>query len=238
MKYCLLLVLFLSLSVASPVRAGNSKRNRLTVHDTIRLADSSALQKSELEMRRQIADIKSTVADTKESFYNTSIYLWSFIVGAFGVILVIVGFIGFRSVGTRVDEIRDNALNNQNNTQQLIRDIKSELDKKLDDLKGEFTEYKKEFTHRADRFEDQANSRIEKGLTSDMQLAVKSVMEGSFGKEIKTMSEQLGDLQTQVNGLESLRPLAEDLPINTNAPATPGKNAANINPSNNAFDAN
>jgi len=206
-------------------------------HDTIWIKDTTLSQQKALAMQQQIADLKSTVNATKESFYNTSIYLWTFIVGAFGIILVIGGVVGLRNVGTRVDEIRANVTTSERNNQRSLRNIRTDLDKKLDDLKTDHKEYKKEFTNRIDRFEDQTNSRIEKGLTSDMQLAVKSVMEGSFGKEVKSMSEQLGDLQTKVDRLESRLPVAENLAAPVNSPAALGENETTINSPSNLFDA-
>lgn len=156
-----------------------------------------------LNMNMQLLELQKNVADTKNSFYDSRIALHSFLITVIALIFIYLGFMGYKNVYGKVEE------------------NKTDLVKRIDDLKDDYRDFKKD-----------ANSQIEKGLDSEFSKAVQNIMKGSFGKNIDDMINRIEALEKNII-----------VNKNTDSSGSDGKSAESISsapttiqPESNAFD--
>jgi hypothetical protein len=199
MKHLLLLLFCLALT---SMQSRQSTHTAKLVRDTVFVKDSTAFQRQSLATQQQLVALEKTVADTKESFYNSRLYLWSIIIGLVGCLIIVGGIFGFRGFNARMDEFRQNSREQQNDTQQALNRMQDRLTEQLQEVKHDFEEHWRDLTDRADRFEDKAEKQIEKGLTSDMKSTIQLIMHSTFGMDIKKIDERLITLEDKLGQLE------------------------------------
>jgi hypothetical protein len=188
------------------------------------------------ELNSRVITLTSTVASTKESFYNSSIYLWTFILSAIGLIIVIVGFFGYKSISGKMSELKTTNDNSVTKSEENMKEIKSDLIQRITDNKSDIKDFKADQTKLFEKFEKESKEKIEKGLALDLQNAIDKIMKESFSSELKDLSEQVAALTTRLENISSKEetdttPLQKENKFNGEKIQSTG-----IKPTNNAFD--
>lgn len=195
-----------------------------------------AIQTQIADLNKQIISLTQTVASTKESFYNSNIYLWTFIITALGLIIVIAGYFGYRSISDKIAEIKIENEGSTEKSETAVKEIKSDLIQRIIELKGDIKDFKEDQQRKFEKFEKEANDKIDKGLDLALQKAIEKVMKGSYAKVIDDLNAQVAELRIKVDNLTPANPAGQ-----TQKP-TPEENkfdntgTAEVKPTNNAFD--
>lgn len=158
-----------------------------------------------LELQTEIVDLTKTVADTKESFYNSRIYLWAFLIAAFALLMVVVGYFGVQSLRNKLVEIRADVENSKNGSIATIAEIKNDLNKRIDELKVDFKDFKQDQKGNLEKFETTASEKIERGLDLALQDAINKIMKGSYGAVVEDLQEQIANLTISLEEIKSSR---------------------------------
>jgi len=188
-----------------------------------------------IEQNKQIASLTQTVASTKESFYNTNIYLWTFIITTIGFIVAIFGSLGYRNISQKLKDLKFENEKLIAKTEVNIRDNKTDLIQRLTEIKSDIKEFKETQSKHFEKFEKDANDKMDKGLGSALQEAIEKIMKESFVGEMNGISEQVSDLKNQFENLSSKSSEQQNL-IPENNDGLPLKEKGTIKPNKNAFD--
>lgn len=184
------------------------------------------------ELHKEIASLTQTVASTKESFYNSRIYLWTFIITALGLIIVIVGFFGYKSISDKIGEIRSENDSSRNRNESALKEIKNDLIQRITELKNDMRDFKTEQNRIFEKFEKDANDKIKQGLDTELSKAIEKVMKGSFEDKLNDLTEQVNSLSQSLNILTKTKDAAPMGSTEENVPTAP----ITIEPKTNAFD--
>lgn len=187
-----------------------------------------------LELKREVVDLTQIIADTKESFYNTRIYLWGFIIGAITLLIVLVGFVGVQSIRHILTEIKGDVESSKTNSNTSIKEIKEDLLKRVDDLKTDLRDFKLEQQRQFDKFEALSSEKIDKGLESAFQDAVNKIMKGTYGQVVDELQEQIAAIKITIDELKSNQSY---VPRSSSVETGRSEPVVAMKPSNNAFDA-
>lgn len=187
-----------------------------------------------IEQNKQIASLTQTVASTKESFYNTNIYLWTFIITAIGFIVAIFGSFGYRNISQKLKDLKSENEKLISKTEENIKDNKTDLIQRLTEIKSDVKEFKETQIKHFEKFEKEANDKMDKGLGSALQEAIDKIMKDSFVEEMNGISEQVSELKNQVENLSSKSAEQAVTPNNINGLAIEEKETTK--PNKNAFD--
>lgn len=169
-KYALLfLCLLLELNQLNAQRKPTIKR------DTVYIERNAPVNQADYEtkineLQREIADLSKTIGDTKQSFYDSKLNAWNFIVTAIGLVLLVFAYLGFRNISDLRQEINKDS-----------RDFRAEQN-------GRFENFVKESDH-----------KIQKGLDNELRQAIKKVMKGTFEEKINDIADQVAKLAERLD---------------------------------------
>jgi len=198
--------------------------------------NKSYYQEQIKELNSQILILTSTVASTKESFYNSSIYLWTFIITALGLIIVVVGIFGYKSISDKIAELKTTNDISISKSEVFVKEIKDDLIQRISDIKSDIKEFKNDQIRLFEKFEKESKDKIEKGLSLDLQNAIDKIMKESFSSDLSELSEQVADLTTKFDNLSSKEEYTKTPVQNENKFNGETSETAVIKPTNNAFD--
>lgn len=206
------------------------------INEVIPRRNEPDYQSQIVELNKQIITLTQTVASTKESFYNSNIYLWSFIITALGLIVAIAGYLGYRSISNSIDIIKGDNEKAINKGEATVIEIKNDLIQRIGEVKTDIKEYKSDIQKGYEKFEKESNLKIEKGLALQLQNAIDKIMKESFSKELKDLSEQLSDLTKKFENLTSKQETPNKVEVEVNKFDTETIITPSPNTKNNAFD--
>lgn len=235
--FIIFVMFFLNFTNAQ-VKANNEDKTGTELIISLEKKDFEAVvqkyQSQIIDQNKQIASLTQTVASTKESFYNTNIYLWTFIITAIGFIVAIFGFLGYRNITQKLNDLK---LDNEkliSKTEENIKDNKADLIQRLTEIISDIKEFKETQIKHFEKFEKEANDKMDKGLGSALQEAIEKIMKDSFVVDMNGISEQVSELKNQVENLSSKSIDQTAIPVNNIGSAIEEKETTK--PNKNAFD--
>lgn len=188
------------------------------------------------DLNKQISQLSQTIADTKQTFYDSKLNLWNFILTGFGIVIVIAGFFGYKNISVKISEIKTDNEKSSSKSEDNVKEIKSDLNQRITDLKLDYKDFKNDQRNTFEKFEKEANAKIDKGLDLALQNAIEKIMKESFDNELNDLSEQVSELRKKLENTFS---------SNIKVVEEKGKNEVNkfdgteqniTNAKNNAFD--
>lgn len=194
------------------------------------------LQSEITELKNQIAELSKNIADNKQTFYDSRLNLWNFILTAFGLVIVIAGYFGYRSIADKINELKQENQRSLDKSDESVKETKNDLVQRISENKADIKDFKSEQQKVFEKFEKEANERITKGLDLALQQAIEQVVKGSYGKVIEDLTDQVADLRKMLDDLKSLNPstalpTGEQQDQQSSAPQIPS-----VKPTDNAFD--
>ncbi|HEX8278185.1 MAG TPA: hypothetical protein VF540_05795 [Segetibacter sp.] len=179
------------------------------VEQTNDKSKSSDPQLEIAELRKEIAELSKNIADNKQTFYDSKLNLWNFILTAFGLVIVIAGYFGYRSIADKITEVKAENQRSSDKSEEGVREIKADLIQRIIENKTDIKDFKSDQQKAFEKFENEANERISKGLDLALQQAIEQIMKGSYSKVIDDLNEQVADLRNNVEALKSNNSAAE-----------------------------
>ena len=188
------------------------------------------------DLNKQISQLSQTIADTKQTFYDSKLNLWNFLLTGFALLIVIAGYFGYKSISDKIGEIKIENEKAMTKSEEAVKDIKSDLIQRITELKSDNKEFKIEQRQTFEKFEKNANEKIEKGLDLALQNAIEKIMKESFASDLSNLSEQVSELRNKLENiyLPQNNPSAEKGKVEENK--FDGVEQQNTNAKNNAFD--
>jgi hypothetical protein len=155
------------------------------------------------DLNKQISQLSQTIADTKQTFYDSKLNLWNFILTGFGLLIVIAGYFGYKSISDKISEIKTENEKATSKSEEAVKEIKSDLIQRITELKSDTKEFKTEQRQVFEKFEKEANAKIDKGLDLALQNAIEKIMKESFTSELNDLSEQVSELRNRLENTNS-----------------------------------
>lgn len=246
LKPKILLILFLLTSWTTILVGQTAQQKVVNADSSIQKKVTPAVKEIEepnyqsqiTELNKQIISLTQTVASTKESFYNSNIYLWTFIITALGLIIVVVGIFGYKSISDKISELKSDTEKSVLRNESTVKEIKEDLVQRIVDIKSDIKEFKADQVKVFEKFDKDAIERIDKGLDSSLQKAIEKIMKESFRQELNDLSEQVADLSTKYENLISKQqvPIVEEPKPEGNNFEGEVKEKTETKSNNNAFD--
>lgn len=198
-----------------------------------RNADQEVLKSQINDLNKQIVELSKTVADTKQSFYDSKLNLWNFILTGLGILIAVIGYFGYKSISGKINDLKGDNDRAILKGEDSIKDIKNDLLQRITEVKNDFRDFKTEHLRLFDKFEKEANDKMDKGLGSALQQAIDKIMKDSFVKEMEGISEQVSELRKQfenfssnsIDNKNSDSEMKDDLSGETKGATKPIKNA-------------
>lgn len=188
-------------------------------------------------LNKQVTELSQTVGDTKQAFYDSKLNLWNFILTGFGLLIVIAGYFGYKSISDKITEMKTDNEKSLTRSEDAVKEIKTDLVQRIGELKADMRDFKLEQNKLFEKFEVESNNRIDQGLALSLQSAIDKIMKESFIDEIKDISEQVSDLTIKFENFSSSTTNGNgliDLPKKGENKFEDTKSI--INKNNNAFD--
>lgn len=212
MKYLLTLIL-LSVIYSSSLYGQNRIQDSLRIevanlklqneHLEKRIDDFEKNQKTVLELKNELANANFNMANSKKEIYDSQINTLNFIFTVIGILIAILGVIGYRSITGRISDIKNEIEKDVNSTDKRVSEIKTDINEKVSDIKAELKEFKKEQKEDYAKFEKSANEKIKEGLALQLQEAIDRIMKDSLGKQIDNLNEQVADLFSTIEQMKT-----------------------------------
>lgn len=246
LRHKVLLIIFILLKllgtiIAQTVKPPSENLDKVKLHTDILSEKDKDIPNYETqisELNKQITSLTMTVASTKESFYNSNIYLWTFIITALGLVIVFVGIFGYKSISDKIVELKEVNEKSASNSGEALRDMKVDLLQRISEIKSDFKDFKAEQTKGYEKFEKDSKERIEKGLGTSLQNAIEKIMKESFIQDLTDLSEQVATLTTRLdNNLSKQEFPIREIPLSKENNIDVELSTTQVNkPNNNAFD--
>lgn len=219
----------------STVKVDTVKKTTTAKVETI-LKPEINYQEQITDLNKQISQLSQTIADTKQTFYDSKLNLWNFILTGFGLLIVIAGYFGYKSISDKISEIKLENDKATSKSEEAVKEIKSDLIQRITELKSDNKDFKTEQRQTFEKFEKEANAKIDKGLDLALQNAIEKIMKESFSSELNELSEQVSELRTKLENINSSNNnVAEEIGIKEENKFD-GAEQDNTNAKNNAFD--
>ena len=154
-------------------------------------------QEQIFELNKQVLQLTETVADTKQTFYDSKLNLWNFILTALGIIALVAGYFGYKSISETIQEFKIDNERAITKSEEGVKEIKTDLIQRIQEAKTDIKDYKREIESRFEKFEKESKEKIDIGLSSQLQNAIDRIMKESFSSELNELSEQLAELTTR-----------------------------------------
>jgi hypothetical protein len=209
----ILIILLLSLFYSSDLVGQNKSQDSLRIevarlklkneHLEKRINDFEQNQKTVLEIKNELADANFNMANSKQALYDSQLNKLNLIFTAIGIIIAVLGFLGYRSISGRLNDIKTQVDKEIESLEKRREELKQDINKRVDDIKLELREFKKEQKEEYNKFERSANERIKDGLDLQLENAIDKIMKGSLGVQINSLNEQVAELFTSIEQLKS-----------------------------------
>lgn len=238
----LLVLLFVTLNLNDLYSQSNeeNKPKKETVdkdltEKVIIVNDQESLKSQINELNKQINDHSKNLADTKQAFYDSKLNLWNFILTGLGILIAVIGFFGYKSISGRINDLKIDSDRSITRSEDNIKEIKNDLLQRIIEIKDDTRDFKAEQIRLFDKFEKEANDKMDKGLGSALQEAIEKIMNESFIGEMNGISEQVSDLKNQFENFSSKSNEQQNvIPENNDGLSLEEKTT--IKPNKNAFD--
>lgn len=187
------------------------------------------------DLNKQVIDLTKTVADTKQAFYDSKLNLWNFILTGLGILIAVIGFFGYKSISGKINDLKTENEKSITKSEENIREIKSDLIQRITEIKTDIREFKADQTRIFEKFEKEANEKIDKGLGSALQDAIDKIMKESFIDEMNGINDQVSELRNQFENFSSKSEVKENETVDSNINLI-NKSAEVTKSTKNAFD--
>ncbi|PXY40787.1 hypothetical protein DMB65_11190 [Flavobacterium cheongpyeongense] len=187
------------------------------------------------DLNKQIIDLTKTVADTKQAFYDSKLNLWNFILTGLGILIAVIGFFGYKSISGKINDLKSENEKSISKSEDNIKEIKSDLIQRITEIKTDIREFKAEQVRIFEKFEKEANDKMDKGLGSALQDAIDKIMKDSFIDEMNGINDQVSELKNQFENFTSKSEVKENETVDSSVNSIT-KSTGVTKPTKNAFD--
>lgn len=223
---------------SQPKEENNPKKETVekNLSEKVKIVNDQENLKSQInELNKQINELSKNLADTKQAFYDSKLNLWNFILTGLGILIAVIGFFGYKSISGRINDLKSDNDRSITKSEENIKDIKNDLLQRIIEIKDDIRDFKAEQIRLFDKFEKEANEKMDKGLGSALQEAIEKIMKESFIGEMNGISEQVSDLKNQFENFSSKSNEHQNVvPENNDGLSLEEKTT--IKPNKNAFD--
>ncbi|MDD3480432.1 MAG: hypothetical protein PHI42_08640 [Paludibacteraceae bacterium] len=168
-----------------------------------RIDDFEKNQKTVLELKNELANANFNMANSKKEIYDSQINSLNLIFTVIGILIAILGVIGYRSISGRISDIKNEIEKDIEKLDKRASEIKTDINQKVNDIKSELKDFKKEQKEDYAKFEKSANEKIKEGLALQLQEAIDRIMKDSLGKQINNLNEQVADIFSTIEQIKT-----------------------------------